>query len=185
VFLSCVHFGDSNWCPFILTFNFRNRTNYLGESSGLQVGCREDGVYFFVRNVWMESTICKGVSWWRTPNVFPPKHQLFLSHAFSLIAKNGQVELLNYCLAPRYKLSLNQMMVLVSTITHGWIENSGRIWTIYWTTHNHHAITMWFLKGGCAHNPTTSWTAITKMVPNVWLSHDNIPERKFLCSEKI
>jgi len=51
--------------------------------------------------------------------MFSPKHQLFLSHSFSPIAKNGQVELLNYCLASRYKLSLNQIMVLVSSITHG------------------------------------------------------------------
>jgi len=33
--------------------------------------------------------------------VFPPEYQLFLSHSFSVIAKNGQVQLLNYCLASR------------------------------------------------------------------------------------
>ena len=55
----------------------------------------------------------------KKPNVFPPKHQLFLSCSFSLIAKNGKVELLNYCSASRNKLSLNQIMVLVSSITHG------------------------------------------------------------------
>jgi len=55
----------------------------------------------------------------KKPTVFPPKHQLFLSRFFSLIVKNGKVELLNYCLASRNKLSLNQIMVFVSSITHG------------------------------------------------------------------